>query len=412
MPSDKKLSEFPDIPSNAQFNSNKKIASETKRFSPSAMVTLYEIDAEDILIDKNISYDLENREDAVFRFHNNLKLLNQDIFWKGQIYRALPIQVKGFETSTRGALPTPKMSIFFDDKYLDFISYFRLQLRMADDLIGAKVTRVRTFAKYLDEENFFIRTFNGIKKPRGDIDLILPEDFEPDPNAEFPREIYYIERKSSENSQGIEFELSSIVDFENIKLPRRLVLSKTCNFTYRGEGCLYESYLQYYPSTDRDKLTEAFGSDNIKQLNLPTEAFPVATENDETIITLMPFYKASDAQNKWNPKGTYNANEIVFTEKVGIKNYYVARETVPAGTKLENKRYWIADKCSKTTKGCKLRWSDNERNSNNVYGAGISVSSVSRASRSDSALISVVGNGNTHGGGLPFGGFPGAEDRR
>lgn len=418
MPNDKKLSEFAAIPSAAQLNSNKKVGSEVKRFSPSAIVTLYEIDVENILIDKNIPYDsgdTGNRVDAVFRFHNNLKLINQDIYWKGQAYRALPIKVDGFETSTRGALPTPKMTIFFNDKDFAFLSYFRLQVRRSDDLIGAKVTRVRTFARYLDEENFFTRGIDGTKMPRGNIDLILPENFEPDPNAEFPREIYYIERKSSEDIRAIQFELASIIDFENVKLPRRLILASTCNFTYRGEGCLYEAVdisKTYTSAEDRADITETFGSDNIKLLNLPSKALPVATENDEIIAELIPSYSSSNIIQKWDSKTEYNVGEIVFIEKRGIKNYFVAKQQIPINRSLGETAYWAGDKCSKSIKGCKLRWSDNTRTSNKVYGANISmggINAVGSASRTDASLVAIVGNGQTHGGGLPFGGFPGVN---
>ena len=55
-----------------------------------------------------------------------------------------------------------------------------------NDLTGATVTRIRTLARYLDSINF-----PGNTNPLGT----------PDPTAEFPQEIYKIDRKSAENRE-------------------------------------------------------------------------------------------------------------------------------------------------------------------------------------------------------------------
>ena len=62
-----------------------------------------------------------------------------------------------------------------------------------NDLTGATVTRIRTLARYLDAVNFPDST-----NPLGT----------PDPTAEFPQEIYKIDRKSAENREVVQFELS------------------------------------------------------------------------------------------------------------------------------------------------------------------------------------------------------------
>ena len=53
-----------------------------------------------------------------------------------------------------------------------------------NDLTGATVTRIRTMARFLDAVNF-----PGNSNPLGT----------PDPTAEFKRQIYVIDRKSSED---------------------------------------------------------------------------------------------------------------------------------------------------------------------------------------------------------------------
>ena len=63
-------------------------------------------------------------------------------------------------------------------------------------MVGAKVTRKRTFAKYLDDGP------------------------DANPNKHFPDDVYFIHRKVSQNKYAIEFELSTILNRESIVLPR------------------------------------------------------------------------------------------------------------------------------------------------------------------------------------------------
>ena len=43
----------------------------------------------------------------------------------------------------------------------------------------------------------------------------------PDPSAEFPKEIYYIDRKSTENRLMVEFELAAPTDLAGVRIPKR-----------------------------------------------------------------------------------------------------------------------------------------------------------------------------------------------
>jgi lambda family phage minor tail protein L len=82
-------------------------------------------------------------------------------------------------------------------------------VRNYGDLLGATVTRIRTLGKYLDN------------RP------------EADPTAEFPREVFRVERKSGQSRCELQFTLASAMDLRGMKLPRRLVLKNTCTFVYR-----------------------------------------------------------------------------------------------------------------------------------------------------------------------------------
>ena len=72
--------------------------------------------------------------------------------------------------------------------------------------MGATVTRIRTLARFLDAANF-----PGNSNPFGT----------PDPDAEFPREIYTIDRKASENRDVVEFELAAAFDLVGVRAPKR-----------------------------------------------------------------------------------------------------------------------------------------------------------------------------------------------
>ena len=61
----KKIDEFPDLPTSVSLESNKKVISELQRVNPSQIVTLFEVDAEDLLLDQQVPFDRITKSDAV-----------------------------------------------------------------------------------------------------------------------------------------------------------------------------------------------------------------------------------------------------------------------------------------------------------------------------------------------------------
>ncbi len=98
---------------------------------------------------------------------------------------------------------------------------FTQVIRELDDLVGAKVTRRRTLGKYLDGEA------------------------EADTLQEFPIDVFYIERKTQENSMVISWQLASVLDLEGVKLPRRIITQNYCQWKYRGSECGYTGGILY-----------------------------------------------------------------------------------------------------------------------------------------------------------------------
>ncbi len=118
-------------------------------------------------------------------------------------YSPIDIEAEGFEFSGQGQLPRPKFRI----------SNVTLALMSAviawNDLLGAVVTRYRTLKKYLYGQPGY------------------------DPDAHFPEDVYVIERKTLQSKVMIEWELSSILDFQGQQLPRRKALRDYCTHRYR-----------------------------------------------------------------------------------------------------------------------------------------------------------------------------------
>lgn len=59
-----------------------------------------------------------------------------------------------------------------------------------------------------------------------------------DPDEHFPKEIWYIERRSGEEEDQVKFELTGY-DLNGVKLPRRVIVPNHCRWEYRSADCGY-----------------------------------------------------------------------------------------------------------------------------------------------------------------------------
>ena len=283
---------------------------------------------------------------TIYRFHNGSNLnANGEIVWAGNTYLRFPIICEGFEFTGTGTLPRPTISVSNIFGTLTAIMQNVNQTTVGNDLNGAKLTRIRTLARFLDAVNFAPQTvtststqtvadpsdaetvtytvtvvqdsgganvfaINGVQKPvitmkRGSTYIFnqshssnvnhplriksdaggqqttvnagtlgtdatvtyspaypsAPNDLRyyctshgnnmgntitmnnpntiqqqttsssttqsnpfgtPDPTAEFPQEIYFLDRKISENRDIVQWEAISALDLVNVKLPKRI----------------------------------------------------------------------------------------------------------------------------------------------------------------------------------------------
>jgi len=180
---------------------NQSIFSNLQSINPSAIIELFTL-----TLKEGLHYATGNPDSVttVYRFHAGSNLdANGKIVWAGNDYLRFPIQASGFAFQ-RGKIPRPKITISNATGLMSSILVEINKITTGNDLAGAKVTRIRTLARYIDAVNFADGT-----------------NATADPNAEFPKEIYSVDRKSTENREIVEFELAAPTDLAGERIPGR-----------------------------------------------------------------------------------------------------------------------------------------------------------------------------------------------
>ena len=180
------------------------VFSDVQKVNPSSIIELFKLE-----LKEGLNYATGNPDGVTtsYRFHAGTNLnANGQIVWNSESYLRFPVEATGFAFQ-RGQLPRPTITISnMGTPNMSAILVIANAFTAGNDLTGAKVTRIRTMARFLDAANF-----SGATNPFGT----------PDPDAEFPREVYYIDRKSAENRTVIQFELAAIFDIAGIRAPKR-----------------------------------------------------------------------------------------------------------------------------------------------------------------------------------------------
>lgn len=163
------------------------------------------------------------------------KVWNRNIIWQGQVFEPMALEVSGLEMRSDGKASAPTLSMANNISGVQgAVSAYCLRF---EDFVGAKLKVIRTLAKYLDVENF--SAGNAFAD-----------------SSQQKTQIWYIEQKTSENSQAVTFELSNPIDFEGLQIPVRNITAY-CDWcmrgNYRGEECQYMG-LQYF--TDKNEPTD------------------------------------------------------------------------------------------------------------------------------------------------------------
>jgi lambda family phage minor tail protein L len=197
-------------------DSEAEVTSALQEIAPGALIELYQLEL-------NVA---QHGVAETYYFHPGTNANGYgNVVWNSQAYMALPIEVEGFEYSGQGTLPRPKMRI---SNLMGTIT--ALILTLPEGLEGARFTRIRTLGRFLDAANFAAGNANA------------------DPLAEFPREVYFVDRKSAENRDVVEFELASAFDMAGVRAPKRQCITR-CQWVYRSPECSYAG-TNYFNASD------------------------------------------------------------------------------------------------------------------------------------------------------------------
>lgn len=180
------------------------ISADLQSLSPGNIVLLYELDTTVI------------GGTDILRFHPGNNILGNNVVWGGQVYSCYPVDATGFERTGSGTMPRPKLTVANVDGLIGKLG------RDLGGLEGARLTRIRTFMKYLDGVNF-----PGGVNPTAD-----PDEF-------IEKEIWSVARRSGENRIFVEYELAASFDLAHVKVPRRQVIQNVCTWIYRSGECSY-----------------------------------------------------------------------------------------------------------------------------------------------------------------------------
>ena len=191
--------------------------------APNAIIELFELELDAALHGASTTYYWHAGTNAA---------VTGNIIYGGNTYVRLPVEATGFDYTSAGSLPRPTIRVA---NLMGDITALLLLVNgttAGNDLGGAIVRRIRTLKKFLDGE------------PGAD------------PNARFPTEVWYVDRKSNENRDVVEFELASKLDLAGQMIPRRQVIANICQWQYRGAECGYTGS-NYWSINDQSVATLA-----------------------------------------------------------------------------------------------------------------------------------------------------------
>ncbi|WP_430472227.1 phage minor tail protein L [Wielerella bovis] len=180
--------------------------------SPAMLQMLGDL-AQDVLLDL---WELDCRVlgGELHRFCNYTNELGKNVVWKGQVYQAYPIKADGFELNATGAGNRPTLTV---SNLLGLVTGLVEEHRQ---LIGAKVVRRQTYARFLDAANFQAAHATA------------------DSTQEVVSQ-YIIERMTALTAESATFELAAPSESDGAIIPARIMLANVCAWQYRGDGCGY-----------------------------------------------------------------------------------------------------------------------------------------------------------------------------
>ena len=242
--------------------------------NPSAIIELSQV---------RLSAELHASND-IYYFHAGVNDFGDaNIVFDEQSYSRIPVKADGFEYSNTGSLPRPTLAISNLGSGMTSLLLLVNQTTRGNDLGGAEVRRIRTLKKYLDRDNFreeepaesnqTTGVGAGSLTDQGGNNIVFKRTLDnptADPNARFPDERWFIDRKESETRDSITFELASKFDLAGQKIPRRQIIANVCQWQYKGDGC------NYVPGDEAGKVV-----DGVTYHRFDINDDPVTSDDDD-----------------------------------------------------------------------------------------------------------------------------------
>lgn len=334
----------------------KKVAVELFKMQPDALVEFFEIDFSNLQEDFR---ELEEKygkplgvsagAETVYRFTSNINGSNP-LYWQGKGYQPLPIETSDFESPSDGRLPRPKLVIANPSGLLSSI------VAVNHDFHGCKVTRKRTFVKFLDDQNFPANSFqykdvdgnpvdvvrNRAQDSSGNVVVGSNPFGKADPNAHLPDDVYYINRKVMDSKTSIEFEMTSILEIGDLRFPDRQILADYCGFRYRdSNSCGYKGLPVKGPNGQRFSL---YGIYELTFINSSGSRVRLTDSN----MNIVPF---------WDSSIQYEKGDVVrlpVGRHPSVESYYVCikKPKVPCPSPSSSEEIWVLDACQKDLSSC------------------------------------------------------------
>jgi lambda family phage minor tail protein L len=274
-------------------------------------------------------FQLDLKGKGTYYFHAGENGFKTKLVFGGIGYDFIPITATGFEYVGDGRLPRPSLTV---SNYMGFMSIKALHF---DDFIGHKFTRIKTFIRFLDNENFP----NNLN-PFGI----------PDSDEAFAVDEFYVNQKTQENKNVMEFELVSIMELEGVSLPARRIMSNYCSWLYRSTiGCGYtdKPVADFY-----NKKIQDGGYQNTADIGGSTflggDALIKNGDGSLSIIT-------------WNPGSFYDRGQVVevlphgYDPETKPPSMFVCLSNSTRSNPETDTENWVKDSCSNNVIGCRIR---------------------------------------------------------
>ena len=285
--------------------------------------------------DSIVLFEVDLQGKGAYLFHAGENGYRRKIIFNNREYDYIPIDVQGFELSGDGRLPRPRMVISNEGGLISS------KLPFFEDFLGYKVTRIKTFIKYLDPINF-------------------PSNVNPhegaDSTVEFPREVYFINQKVKEDKNSVEFELVSVLELETAKVPARTIMCNYCFWSYRSSvGCGYGG-----PPVANDKNKKFTESGYSDPNFIGSETFLGSTKLNPDPASGGPYTVPTwDAEKIYQKGDTVKISNDIDNSPLNADSYYVCIADNVKSDPRRDSEGWVRDACSKNIGGCRLRFGSN-----------------------------------------------------